>query len=463
MTAATKDVTKQGESPNHTANASTNKEDVLHFWFNFRNLCNAFHCSIDALLLPSLDDASKVTFDGASRVESTPVRDWSDEMKNQVRCHYATTSKRNEGRLRLDAILKQVRLLQQHVLSSSSSMNMANTGSSSSSSGNVVLDAMLSQSMPDLSLTDIRLLSAEMEKILNRIDEARDIICPKEKFVFRRYRRALEELSRNASDGESRPGAILEGLKKHAVTEKEKQQHEQEKLALGFRGVIENKSNCIIEILSDGSLTLRDEADPHEHWKFYAIPRPYPASPSSDLAPEKSTPPEGPSSYLLQNLTDTTVILHPELQSLHIQNIHHCKIYSVVLGPVHVTNCHDSTIRCSAYQLRVHDSKNVKFGVWVRSGPIIEDCTAMVFAGDFYHTGGSKESEWRLGRNMYGDVKDFNWLRSLRKSPNFVLMDEEQVLKNADGDSKVTKVVDRDARGDDITLVVGEEDSDDEL
>ncbi|KAL7489341.1 hypothetical protein ACHAW6_014927 [Cyclotella cf. meneghiniana] len=456
--------TKQGPSPNHNTTVSNNQEDVLHFWSIFRNLCNTFHGRIDRLLLLTLDDHAEVAFDRASRVESTPLRHWDDEMKHQVRCHYATTSKRNEGRLELDAILKQLRLLQQHVLSSSSSMNMtaSDTCRSSISSDNVVLDTMLSQTMPDLSLTDIRLASAEMEKILNRIDEARDIICPKEKFMFRRYRRALEELSRNASDGEIGLGAVLEGFKKEAETEKEKHQQEQEKLALGFSGVIENKSNCIIEVLADGSLTLRDEADPQEYWKFYAIPRPYPASPSPDLSSKQSIPPAGPSSYLLQSLTDTTVILHPELQSLHIQNIHHCKIYSVVSGPVHVTNCHDSDIRCGAYQLRVHDSKSVKFGVWVRSGPIIEGCTDMVFAGDFYQRG-SEEPDRQLGRNMYWDVKDFNWLRSLRKSPNFVVVDDEKGVKNADDDSKVSEVVDRDAREDDVISAVEEEDSEDEL
>jgi hypothetical protein len=64
----------------------------------------------------------------------------------------------------------------------------------------------------------------------------------------------------------------------------------------------------------------------------------------------------------------------------------------------------------------VHDSENVEFGVWVRSGPIIEKSTGIVFTGDFF------KSNSNIGRNMYWDVKDFNWLRSLRKSPNFTVV-----------------------------------------
>lgn len=111
----------------------------------------------------------------------------TDAMKTKLQNHYATASKRSEGRVKLDGILKEVRMVQHFVLSSSSSLNV---GGSSSSSSNKVLDKLISQSMPDLALTDIRLITVEIEKILHVIDEARDIICPKEKFVFRRYRKA---------------------------------------------------------------------------------------------------------------------------------------------------------------------------------------------------------------------------------------------------------------------------------
>ena len=47
-----------------------------------------------------------------------------------------------------------------------------------------------------------------------------------------------------------------------------------------------------------------------------------------------------------------------------------------------------------------------------------------MFAGDFYRT------ENFPGRNMYWDVKDFNWLRSLKKSPNFTVI---EITKDNEG------------------------------
>eukprot|EP00956_Cyclotella_meneghiniana_P001231 scaffold1351_cov57-Cyclotella_meneghiniana.AAC.4 len=378
---------------------NSNKENVVQFWIIFRNVCNAFHNRIDTLLL--LDRAGD---DG----ESTRLKD----TQNQVRNHYATASKRNEGRVELDSIMRELRVLQHFVLSSSSSLAV----DSSTDTKNESLDELLSQPIPDLALTDIRLLTAEMEKILQRIDYAKEMICPKEKFVFRRYRKALEELNRNNL------GEIASAVEDAKFREDSKQQdvkmgrdHQPKSHELNYGGVFENKSDSIIKILHDGSIVQNGNNEAQEHWNPYSIPQ---------LNECCSTGSTGTSSYLLQDLNNSTIIIQTALQSLHIQNINNCKIYSSVLGPVHVTNCKNSEIRCSAYQLRIHDSKNVRFGVWVRSGPIIEDCSGIVFAGDFYRT------ENCPGRNMYWDVKDFNWLRSLKKSPNFTVI---EITKDNEG------------------------------
>ncbi len=96
-----------------------------------------------------------------------------------------------------------------------------------------------------------------------------------------------------------------------------------------------------------------------------------------------------------------------------------------------MTDCHSSEIQCSCYQLRVHDSKDVKFDIWARSVPIIEDCTGMKYFGNYY-SGGARGGGYNHGtcgncmdcavvvrRNMFWDIKDLNWLCMLRKHPNF--------------------------------------------
>lgn len=347
------------------------------------------------LLESSGDDVPKLT-------------EMTDAMKTKLQNHYATASKRSEGRVKLDGILKEVRIVQHFALSSSSSLT-AGAGTSSSSS-NKVLDKLLSQSMPDLALTDIRLITVEIERILHVIDEAKDIICPKEKFVFRRYRKALEELNQN---GGGELINALGSLSVGAVEQKEQDQQPKQKLSvLNFGEVVENKSGCGMEIHPNGSVTSNEGA--HDFWKIHSAP----------MVEKHNASDNGASFYLIQNVNNSTIIIHPTLLSLHIQNVVNCKIHSLVLGPVHVTNCHNSEIRVSAYQLRVHESTSVNFGVWVRSGPIIEHCTGMTFAGDFY------TNDNQPGRNMYWDVKDFNWLRSLRKSPNFTVIEESSEMRD---------------------------------
>ena len=48
----------------------------------------------------------------------------------------------------------------------------------------------------------------------------------------------------------------------------------------------------------------------------------------------------------------------------------------------------------------------------------------MVFGGDYYYLDDDDDNNNSdvVEKNMYWDVKDFNWLRTLRKSPNFVVV-----------------------------------------
>jgi len=174
-------------------------------------------------------------------------------------------------------------------------------------------------------------------------------------------------------------------------------------------------------------------------------------------------------SYLLQNLTNVTILLHGSRPSLHIKNIHNCHIYVTepTLGPVHLMNCHSSEIRCSC------DSIHVTFHVWVRSGPIIENCKGMVFGGDYFYLDDDDNNGDVVEKNMYWDVKDFNWLRTLRESPNFVVVAADVTVDVSDeGDVRMDgKVVsDKDVgprsvsvQDDTSPSQEEEEDSDEEL
>jgi len=103
----------------------------------------------------------------------------------------------------------------------------------------------------------------------------------------------------------------------------------------------------------------------------------------------------------------------------------------------------------------------------------------MVFEGNYYAGDDTNKSSGGGGsnsveeKNMYWDVKDFNWLRTLRKSPNFVVVTTDGSSgEEVDGGKDETIVSDEEGVGrtmsvsvqdDTLPLQEEEEDSDDEL
>mmetsp|Transcript_37497 Transcript_37497/g.67528 ORF Transcript_37497/g.67528 Transcript_37497/m.67528 type:complete len:515 (-) Transcript_37497:122-1666(-) len=462
---------------NDNADGIGSKEQSHLFWKSFRTICFEFQNQIDSLLLMPSSSSTAAADSGATKS--------SNKIPNNenVKAYYATAARRNEGRIKLDSTLQNVRSLQRHALSSSSSVSTSsNHHDDGNNNSNELLLSILQSPMPDITQTEIRLISQEMDTILKRIDGAREIICPKEKFVFKRYRKAMEERERVGGGVHcSTVTESTERKRENVDAEKEGEAKTKQDLRSKYGGVLEHMSNCTIEILSDGTILVDETTE--DQLRYYSAPRPvdallHPASHANEKQyhhQQQQPNTQESSSYLLQNLQNVTLIIHGARPSLHLQHIQHCRIYvsEPTLGPVHVTDCRSSKIRCSAYQLRVHDSNDVTFGVWVRSGPIIEDCKGMVFEGNYYADDGKNEGSGKseesgvVGRNMFWDVKDFNWLRALRKSPNFVVVtkstvgndeevSKEELRSNTDGTPKGVELAA-------LQAAEEEEDSDDEL
>jgi len=524
--------------PSNDANYSI-KGETRRFWNDFRTICVHFRCRLDELLLVNYPPP----VDGRKAEDSAWSLSDEERQKEiqiqKIRTHYATAAKRKEGRSRLDELLGEVRLLRGHCLNASSSMsscsylhqrteecdsekiaspqhddsNSDNISNSEADSENIgtkygsssngeshdtgnnnndiddrndhirkknLLQSILQNPMPEISTTELRLLTRDLESILNAIDEAREWISPKEKFVFRRYRLAMEEkaLEKLNTHVEIDAGGNVTNDVRNKEKNTTSSRNHHEYLKARYGGIVENMTDCIVEVLPDGTLRINEISE--EELQKHALPKPCDAAmacsnamgfvsgsrealtgiPSSKIlqtaattdnvtkkmtdstATTAATPAHNqsktisssassPSSYLLRNLSNTTILLHlPHLLSLHLHNISHCRIYVTqpTLGPVHVTKCHSSHVQCSCYQLRVHESTNVRFRVWTRSGPIIEDCSGMVFDGDYFDddcdTNSNSNSNLTNNaesprKNMFWDVKDFNWLRTLKKSPNF--------------------------------------------
>lgn len=133
----------------------------------------------------------------------------------------------------------------------------------------------------------------------------------------------------------------------------------------------------------------------------------------------------------------TSILVTPRngnYKALHIQNVSDSivRVVNAIGGAVHVTACQDLELFASSHQLRMHESSSLKCHVSVGSGPILEDCTGIVF-----YVSANKSN----GDFVY-DAKDFNWLRNGLPSPNFCLVQEEKVefVSKADDEPRVESV-----------------------
>ena len=510
----TTNIDRVGVTATTSCSSSSSKDVRYQFFSNFRKLCAEFRAQLNSLLLvgvptvvpESLDEfefgipsssptmtTTATATDSNDNVDdgmppllptssSAPIMDGDDIAS--VKEYYATSSKRRHvGRTQLDGILQNVRLLQNHALSSSTSMTSSsllpcsnnNNNNISNNYTNELLESMiqcLQMEIVQMTPTDIRLLTNEIHDIIKHIDYIRDsIICPKDKFVFYKYRLAMSE--RNSCRQQQRSMMEVEESKDESINTTTvviaaaaTNVVEGSNIKLHDGGLLENLSNCTIEITANNTVHIIDpnvatttlastittaidkkEGENGEE-KYDLSTITTNGIPSSQTTVKDEVIISPSSSYLIQNMTNVTLLLHGIRPTIQLRNLQSCNIYmsNLTCGAVHVTQCHSSIIYCASYQLRIHDSTELQFGIWVRSGPIIENCKHIIFAGTYYDcsfnstiattntttttmfgggevaTKAVRDGNLTLGRNMFWDVKDFNWLRTLHKSPNFSIV-----------------------------------------
>lgn len=106
------------------------------------------------------------------------------------------------------------------------------------------------------------------------------------------------------------------------------------------------------------------------------------------------------------------------LFALKLARLSQCTVTcGAVQGSVFVDGCVDCTIELAgAAQLRIHSTQRCTFRIVVRSDPILEDSTALVFAPLPGHDGDGDGGGGHA--NHWANAKDFNCLGGV--SPNFV-------------------------------------------
>jgi hypothetical protein len=274
--------------------------------------------------------------------------------------------------------------------------------------------------MPDLPVADTRLINIEILTLKNMTNDAQNIILPKEKFSFKRYRRFLQ-----AKEHESLSAILAEETQDPLSSEKQSDDPNNGTKSLASNGhitsfdghSISNRTDCHIQVLPNGTLNVT-------HTKTQ-LTETIPPS----IGRAKVT------ALLVRDVENCIISIQGLYNSIHVMNVKstHIKLQSPVYGPVHVTECFDSTMQISfSRQLRIHDCTNINFVIHVASGPIIEGCKSMRFYQKNYKMHDKDDMEESIHHqdlqsvsNLYWDVKDFHWLKQI-KSPNFTVYKEDQ-------------------------------------
>lgn len=132
---------------------------------------------------------------------------------------------------------------------------------------------------------------------------------------------------------------------------------------------------------------------------------------------------------LLSDLRDCTVTLHGSPATLHLRNLHGCRVLcGPVLSSIFVDSCTGCLFAFPCQQLRTHSTTDCRFYLHVTSKAIIEDCRDVHFAPfswcyENIHKD-YKVSGLNLARNNWDQVDDFNWLVSGTQSPNWSIIPE---------------------------------------
>ena len=140
---------------------------------------------------------------------------------------------------------------------------------------------------------------------------------------------------------------------------------------------------------------------------------------------------KGKDKVCLENLENCDVYLPFLLKAAYLKGMSNCRVYvGCVEGACFVNGATNSVVQVCAHQLRIHNTHQTTFMVFAKQGPIIEDCSEVVFGPYKFHYEGlrqhMKTGMFEGAPNQWSDVKDFKWLRK-DQSPNWKKMDEQEI------------------------------------
>lgn len=132
-------------------------------------------------------------------------------------------------------------------------------------------------------------------------------------------------------------------------------------------------------------------------------------------------------SYKIVDCSNTTVDLLQKTEILFLKNLSNCTVRAALTkSTVFVDKCNDCVLEINCHQLRIHNSLNSTFRIFVTSKAIIEDCNGIIFSPYSFSYDGKDQDEVEFERdgkqNLWREIQDFNWLKENQESPHFKLI-----------------------------------------
>lgn len=130
---------------------------------------------------------------------------------------------------------------------------------------------------------------------------------------------------------------------------------------------------------------------------------------------------------------DDVIVVASKASALTLQELSRCRVFVtvVVQSSVAIRNCTDCEFHFRAKQVRVFESRNCSFYVASATPPIIEKSCELKFGPYRLVSEASKQlgdlqatSTESMPEDCHRQVKDFNWLRTDQKSPNWCEISE---------------------------------------
>ncbi|XP_025201998.1 tubulin-specific chaperone C [Melanaphis sacchari] len=132
----------------------------------------------------------------------------------------------------------------------------------------------------------------------------------------------------------------------------------------------------------------------------------------------------------LDTLTNCIVLICGTPSTVRATSLTQCHVYVCATTSIFIENCKDSVFICASQQLRIHDTFDTSFYIYVTSSAIIENSKQLQFAPlslkGLILKKAFEMAKFDESKNNWKIVNDFDWLSSYEPSPNWCEIPEQE-------------------------------------